>query len=105
MYQIQNLLVTLLKKNYSKVFSILDSCRVTDNSPINFVTMEPPGKFNINSSELKKLIKHYSKIYQKIPSPFNFAEIPKEISYFKLDVDLEGAKNQKRLYNQKQLYN
>jgi len=90
------------KKELQKVFSILDSCRVTDNSPINFVTMEPPGKFNINSSELKKLIKHYSKIYQKIPSPFNFAEIPKEISYFKLDVDLEGAKKpKKRLYNQK----
>jgi len=96
----ENSISQTTKKDLKKIFKILESCRVTDNGPVNLVMLEPKGKFNINSSQLKEMTKIYSKICQKVS--FHLAEIPKEISYFKLDIDLESEKKpSKRLYNQK----
>lgn len=88
------------KKTMKKFFEILEKCRVNDNSPVNMVMMKPNGKFNVSKSDQKELIRLYSKLSDKVN--LHLAEIPGDISYFKMDVDLESeTKPKKRLYNQK----
>jgi P4 family phage/plasmid primase-like protien len=88
------------RKELTKLFEILERVRVTDNSPVNLITMQPPGKYNVDSETLKDIWKHYSKLIDKVP--LHFAEIPKDISYFKIDADLESDNvPKKRLYSQK----
>lgn len=90
-----------VKRNCKKIFDLLESVKVTKGS-CNMISMNPPGRYNINEETLEKLHNYYSKVYNKIP--LNLAEIPQEISYFKLDIDLDSKKKpKKRLYDKKNI--
>lgn len=90
-----------VRRTCKKIYDILEPCKINKGS-CNLVSMNPSGKYNVNQSTLSELWDLYSTIYNKIP--LSLAEIPKDISYLKIDVDLDTDKKPKeRLYNSKDI--
>lgn len=89
-----------VKRNCKKIYDILEKSKV-NNGSCNLVSMNPPGRYNVNSDTLEEIWKLYSKVYKKIN--LSLAEIPKDISYLKIDIDLDSEKKpENRLYDKKQ---
>ena len=92
---------TSVKRTCKKIYNILEKSRVT-TGPCNLISMKPPGKYNVNPSTLEEVWNLYSTVHDKVS--LSLAEIPKDISYFKIDIDLESKKEpKKRLYKQKDI--
>lgn len=89
------------KRVTKEIYNLLESCRVS-NGICNLVTLDPPGKYNVNNKTMEEIRNLYSKICGKVN--LTIAEIPKEISYLKLDIDLDSKeKPVKRLYSKSQI--
>jgi len=80
---------TKTKRYAKKLYDILEKSKVS-NGNCNLVSMSPPGRYNVNTETMEEVIDLYSHIYKK--NNLSLAEIPKEISYFKIDVDLDTEK-------------
>lgn len=91
------------KRASKKLYETLRKSQVS-SGPCNLISMNPPGKYNINSKTLEEILPLYYEISKEIK--MSLAEIPKDTSYLKVDVDLESEikpKSNKRLYTFKQI--
>lgn len=87
------------KRAQKKFYDTINKSKVLSGT-VNIVSMNPPGKFNINVNT--DFFKNYMEAIDG--SNMSIAEIPGEVSYLKVDIDLESEiKPKKRLYSQKQI--
>lgn len=90
-----------VKRNCKKLYDILEKTKVS-NGVCNLISMNPPGKYNVNNDTLDELLTIYSKVHDKVK--LSIAEIPKDISYLKMDIDMDSeSKPKDRLYNKKMI--
>lgn len=92
-----------VKRTCKELYEILETCKITQGN-CNMISINPPGRYNVNHSTLTKIWDLYSKIYNKIN--LSLAEIPQDISYLKIDIDLDSdtkPKTGKRLYDDEQI--
>lgn len=89
---------TKVKRTCKQIYDLLEPCKV-NKGPCNMISMNPSGKYNVNQNTLSDLWELYSTIYDKIS--LSIAEIPKDVSYFKIDIDLDSKEKPKdRLYQE-----
>lgn len=89
---------TKVKRTCKQIYDLLEPCKV-NKGPCNMISMNPSGKYNVNQNTLSDLWELYSTIYDKIS--LSIAEIPKDVSYFKVDIDLDSKeKPTDRLYQE-----
>lgn len=89
------------KRTLNKLYEKLRPSKVTTGIT-NLVSMNPSGKYNINSSTLEEIIPLISRVCSEV-SP-SLAEIPRDVSYLKFDVDMDSSKKpKKRLYKKDQV--